>query len=169
MLKQKFRKFTFVKVADELPANMSHFDKGFMGIVKGSYSQLYGTEDIKNYALFVLKNGVIVNEISWYPEEILTLVPYQDRGFAEELLEDYRFGKVKSVVFNADSYVIDKHSRPNDTGWTKVYHAGVMNAFSFQKEGCNAIKISGKVYAAKAYPGYDDPHFMVNFNALLKV
>jgi len=31
-MKQKFRQLTFVKVDDEMPDHMLHFDKGFIGI-----------------------------------------------------------------------------------------------------------------------------------------
>jgi hypothetical protein len=88
-MKQKFKKLTFVKVADEMPPYMSHFDKGFIGIVDGTYSQIYTGNDIYSYALFKIENEKIVNRISWYNEELLTELPEQDRERAEEMIEAY--------------------------------------------------------------------------------
>ena len=88
-MKQKFIKLTFVKVDDEMPEMMSHFDKGFIGIVDGTYSQLYGGNDINSYGLYKVEDGKIVNRISWYYESQLTELEEQDRGKAEDMIEAY--------------------------------------------------------------------------------
>ncbi len=88
-LKQKFRKLTFVKVADKMPSSMSHFDKGFEGIVEGTYSQLYGGDKIDKYCLFVIKDDKIVNRIAWYYESQLTALEEQDSLKAEVMIENY--------------------------------------------------------------------------------
>jgi hypothetical protein len=76
MAKQKFKRFSIVKVDDEMPEEMSHFEKGFLGIVEGTYNQLYGGGDIQQYSLYQLdrKGKKVINTISWYDEEQLTLV-----------------------------------------------------------------------------------------------
>lgn len=86
-MKQKFRKLTFVKVDDEMPQSMSHFDKGFIGIVDGTYSQIYGGDKIDIYSLYKTEEGQVVNRISWYKEYQLTELKDQDREKAEEMIE----------------------------------------------------------------------------------
>jgi hypothetical protein len=87
---QKFGKLSFVRVCDEMPSSMSHFPSGFDAIVDGTYSQLYGGTNVDSYALYQIRDGRIVNRISWYHEDQLTLLPNQDRNKAEELVEEYR-------------------------------------------------------------------------------
>ena len=88
-MKQKFRKFTFVKVDCKMPPMMSHFDAGFIGIVDGTYSQIYGGDDIKSYCLYKVEGDKIVNRISWYYENQLTELEEQDREKAEAMIEAY--------------------------------------------------------------------------------
>lgn len=91
-MKQKFRRFTFVRVGSNMPPEMLHFKKDFDAIVDGSYSQKYGGTDIDSYAMYVLgKDGKINNAIAWYQTELLTALPVQDRLKAEELIEEYNF------------------------------------------------------------------------------
>lgn len=91
MAKQKFPKFSFVKVSKNMPSYMSHFESGFIGIVEGTYRQLYGGSDIKNYALYVLnkKRTKIINQISWYEEDQLTMLKTQDKNLAKNLIGKY--------------------------------------------------------------------------------
>ena len=88
-MKQKFRKLTFVKVDEEMPETMSHFDKGFVGIVEGTYSQIFGGRNIGSYALYKVEGDKIVNRISWYYEHQLTELKEQDRCKAEDMIEVY--------------------------------------------------------------------------------
>jgi len=88
-MEQKFRKLTFVKVADEMPDMMAHFPAGFIGIVDGTYSQIYSGDDVKSYALYQIEDGKIINRVSWYKEHQLTELPSQDREKAEEMIEEY--------------------------------------------------------------------------------
>ena len=88
-MKQKFRKLSFVKVCDEMPQSMSHFDSGFDAVIEGTYSQIYGGKDIYNYSLFKIEDDKIVDSISWYEEEQLTLSESQDRDKAEDMIEEY--------------------------------------------------------------------------------
>jgi hypothetical protein len=73
-MKQKFAMHRFVHVLKVLPETMSHFDNDFDGIVAGTYSQLYGGNDIYSYSLYKIKEGKIVDKISWYNEEQLLKV-----------------------------------------------------------------------------------------------
>ncbi len=90
-MKQKFRQLSFVKVCKKMPEDMKYFDKDFKAIVGGTYSQIYGGRDIDSYSLYQIKDGKIVDELSWYYENQLTLLPDQDRDKAEEMIEDYHF------------------------------------------------------------------------------
>lgn len=90
-MKQKFGKLSFVKVCNEMPDCMKHFESGFDAIVCGTYSQLYGGTNIRSYSLYMLRDGAIVNRISWYLESQLTLLTSQDKDRAEQMIEDYNF------------------------------------------------------------------------------
>lgn len=90
-MKQKFRKLTFVKVCDEMPEEMAHFDSGFIGIVDGTYSQIYGGggRSLTQYALFKVEGDKITGRIAWYYEAQLTALDEQDTLKAEEMIESY--------------------------------------------------------------------------------
>jgi hypothetical protein len=91
--KQKFPRGAKVKVnVSKKKTWMSHFTTGFTGIVEGTYSQLYGGNDVKQYSVFVLDDkGVIVNCIAWYDEDDLTLVKGWDRKRGVDMIEQYEF------------------------------------------------------------------------------
>ena len=89
-MKQKFRKLSRVRVCDEMPDHMSHFDSGFEAIVEGTYSQLYGGGNIRDYSLYKIDSeGKICNNISWYVESQLTETPNQCSREAEDMIESY--------------------------------------------------------------------------------
>lgn len=88
-MKQKFRRLTFVKVADEMPSYMSHFPAGFTGIVKGTYAQLCGGNDTGSYSLYKVDGDKITNSLSWYRENQLTKLEWQDAEKAERMIEEY--------------------------------------------------------------------------------
>ena len=90
-MRQKFGKLRFVRVCQDMPSSMRYFESGFDAIVNGSYSQIYGGTGINAYSLYQIKDDVIVNRLSWYEEDQLTLLPMQDRDRAEEMIEDYNF------------------------------------------------------------------------------
>ena len=90
-MRQKFGKLSFVKVCDEMPPHMQHFQSGFEGVVAGTYSQIYRGTNIDDYSLYVIKDGCIVNRSSWYEVDQLTLMDNQDRDKAEQMIEDYNF------------------------------------------------------------------------------
>ena len=87
---QKFSKYSFVHVGNNMPPEMAHFEKDFDAIVEGTYAQLYWGEDTEDYAVYVLENGVLVNQIAWYSENQLTLLPEQDVGLAKKLIKAYK-------------------------------------------------------------------------------
>lgn len=93
-MRQKFKRFSSVRVCDDMPPQMAHFDSGFDAIVDGTYSQICGGNDIDSYALFKVEGGEVVNRISWYREMQLTAADVQDRDRAEEMVEVYNLGKV---------------------------------------------------------------------------
>ena len=90
-MKQKFPPGTMIRVSKRMPPNMSHFDKDFIGIVEGSYHDLFGGGDAykKSYGIIKLSNrGTVVNCISWYPENLLTaLSDYERLEFYKDALE----------------------------------------------------------------------------------
>jgi len=88
-MKQKFRKLSFVSVSKDMPNHMSHFPSGFDGVIDGSYSQKYGGDNIASYSIYMITDNKIVNCISWYNEDQLTLSPNQDTEKAEEMIEAY--------------------------------------------------------------------------------
>ncbi len=94
-MKQKFRKLSFVHVGNNMPSEMSHFDKDFDAIVDGTFSQIHGGRDIDSYAVFKIKDGKIINWIAWYKEDQLSLLPEQDIYKAEDMIEEYHFRRRK--------------------------------------------------------------------------
>jgi hypothetical protein len=92
-MKQKFAQLTMVHVCKDMPSYMSHFYSDFDGIVRGTYSQIYGGKNIKNYSIYMLdkKQKKIVNCICWYYEHQLTKLKKQNKKKCEELIESYNF------------------------------------------------------------------------------
>lgn len=90
-MKQKFGKNTFVKISDEMPSYMKHFESGINAIVAGTYSQLHGGKKIDSYSLYLVRDSKVVNQCAWYEENQLTELPFQDANKAEEMIEDYNF------------------------------------------------------------------------------
>lgn len=82
---------TFVKVNKSTqPYSSTSKDRyNFIGIVRGTNSQLYNTSDIKSYSVYKLENDKVVNVMSWFDESQLELLDYQDRDLAEEKIEEY--------------------------------------------------------------------------------
>ena len=70
--KQKFKKGTIVRIADDLGESMSHFDKGCLAVVAGTYSQQYGGTNVNSYTLYIIDKRSIVCRCSWYEEHQLT-------------------------------------------------------------------------------------------------
>ena len=84
---QKFFRGHRVRIASEMPQYMSHFPCGGEAIVVGSYSDIYGGNDINSYSLLLIEpyGGMC----SWYEEGQLTLVS-TDRDKGEGLLQLYK-------------------------------------------------------------------------------
>lgn len=90
---------TFVHVDKEMPEWMSHFDKDFDAIIHGSYSDIYGNGNDKNdddneYSVYMIKDGKIVNHISWYYGWQLTPLENQDIEKAIKMIKEYKERKV---------------------------------------------------------------------------
>jgi hypothetical protein len=88
-MKQKFGKLRFVNIVTTNAIQDLINDGAGLAIVEGTYSQLYGGDNIKSYALWIVKDGKVVNRVSWYREEALALAKEQDRDKAEEMIEEY--------------------------------------------------------------------------------
>lgn len=85
---------TFVRVHVDPKKNpeMVLFVSDFDAIVKGSYAYLHhggGKNAEREYSVWALENGRIVNNISWYNEDQLTPTPVQDSGLAAKLVQAY--------------------------------------------------------------------------------
>jgi hypothetical protein len=88
---QKFPRGARVKVTDEMPSSMAHFQKGFEGIVEYTYAQKYNGDNVDSYSLIVLADGgKPVNSISWYKECQLTLIS-DDVEAGEQIIEEYKY------------------------------------------------------------------------------
>jgi len=92
-MKQKFPRGSRVKVDDEMPSMMSHFECGFEAIIQYSDLEEYGYKPnpVIDYSLMQLDgSGKGINLIAWYGEDQLTLV---DDNIAKglQLLEDYKY------------------------------------------------------------------------------
>ncbi len=87
---QKFKRGAFVKVTDEMPPWMSHFEKGFLGIVEYTYAQKYRCGNYNEYCLTQLDDaGKPINSLAWYDENQLTLVD-DDLKAGVRIIEQYR-------------------------------------------------------------------------------
>lgn len=74
-MSQKFEAGDVVRIADEFPPFMSHFDgRGCEAVVVGSYADQYGgsheDDEDTSYTLNIRGHG----RISWYQESMLTLI-----------------------------------------------------------------------------------------------
>lgn len=88
-MKQKFSQLQFVRVGKDSHPEKMYFPTDFDAIVKGTYSQLYGGGNITDYSLYKIRNGKIVDNVSWYEESQLTALEQQDRDKAEGMVEEY--------------------------------------------------------------------------------
>ena len=96
-MKQKFRKFTRVRICNKMPPEMDHFTHNVDAIVNGTYSQQFGGPDINSYSLYLMDgDGVITGYCSWYREDQLTELPDQDREKAEDLIEGYNLDETEN-------------------------------------------------------------------------
>lgn len=91
---QKFRKLSFVRVG-KMPQHMAHFDGEIDAIVDGTFTQIHGGRgqegrSLRQYCLFLVRDGVIYNHVSWYEEDQLTLLTVQDSLLAEQMIETYQ-------------------------------------------------------------------------------
>jgi hypothetical protein len=96
---QKYAMLSFVHVCKEMPSMMSHFESDFDAIVECTYAQKYGCNEssLKDYSLYKIKDGKIVNNISWYYEHQLTLLPEQDTEKALKMISEYTIYKTNRI------------------------------------------------------------------------
>lgn len=70
MKEQKFKHGDVVKIADEMPAWMSHFESGQEVCILSSYRDQFGGDNVNDYTVMFLDGSIC----SWYPESLLTFV-----------------------------------------------------------------------------------------------
>lgn len=114
-MEQKFKRGNLVHIADQLPAYMSHFESGVDVIISASYAEQYGGEDTQNYTVIFPETG---NQISWYPEQSMTLVgeggehlieqAQEKRKHLKELWSSIPYIKdnMESSFFSSDSVLV---------------------------------------------------------------
>jgi hypothetical protein len=85
--------YSFVHVCKNMPEIMRSFPADFDAIIEGSYSQLCDNQNIKEYSLYQINNGIIVDLIAWYKECQLVLLNRQDRLMALEMVEQYLYSR----------------------------------------------------------------------------
>ncbi len=91
--RQKFRRLTFVKVTRG--ERYKQFGKD--AIVHGSYAQLNDDQEddivssapTELYMIYVIEDGVVVEEVGWYGERDLTALKTQDKEKAEKMINQY--------------------------------------------------------------------------------
>lgn len=97
-MRQKFPAYSFVHICKDMPSWMKHFDSDFDGIVKGTYSQIFGKKDINSYEICKIEQGLVVECIAWYEESQLSLLEQQNYILAQEMCEDFIFDPPKKEV-----------------------------------------------------------------------
>lgn len=97
---QKYKQFSCVWVSENLPSCMSHFPSGFIGIVHGTHSQLYGGKNVNDYSVYQVKGGKIVNTFSWYPESTLRNIPYAPKSSVKRMIKNYLFDREYKLLTN---------------------------------------------------------------------
>jgi len=83
----KFAKLTFVRYT----LDSKFGNRGCNCIVQGTFSDWYPdrSEDIDNYALYVVKDDKIAGILVWCFHSDIEMLPVQDRTRAESLVNDY--------------------------------------------------------------------------------
>lgn len=88
-LKQKFRQFSCVVFKHDI-SNDVLFKHMKYAIIRGTYSQLYGGQNVKSYSIYLVnKNNKIYNSCSWSQENVLEQVRRVSKNRAEEMVEEY--------------------------------------------------------------------------------
>jgi len=72
-----------------MPSSMSHFPKGFYGVVEYTYGQKFGGSGVDDYSLIILDDNTPVNSCAWYRENQLTLVE-EDTRLGLKLIKIWR-------------------------------------------------------------------------------
>lgn len=79
-----------VYIAKDMPYEMAHFPSGMNAIVKGTYGEIYGGNEVDLYSLILLdENNKPFTNLSWYKEKQLTLIS-SDVESGRELITKYR-------------------------------------------------------------------------------
>jgi hypothetical protein len=89
-MKKKFKRFSYVHVCKDMPDYMYHFPCSFDGIIGDSSLSTIRQDGrrIFEYSVYKLENGKVIDEISWYQEDQLSLLKEQPRN-GEELIDEF--------------------------------------------------------------------------------
>jgi hypothetical protein len=96
-MKQKFFRGQRVRIADQFPVEMHHFEgRKCDAIIDHSYSDVYGCGNYSDYGLIILPKRGNPYYSAWYPERLLTLVS-DDRVAGEKIIQQHneRITKLK--------------------------------------------------------------------------
>jgi hypothetical protein len=89
---QNFFRGHRVKVTEELPKNMNHFQSGCEAIIIGSYSDIYDSDAVHDHIytlLLLIGNEDLWYTSAWYPEKCLTLMD-NDRDTGENMIQEHK-------------------------------------------------------------------------------
>jgi len=89
-MKQRYNTGDHIMIAKNLGEGMSHFTNDAEAIVKYTYSQKFGGDNIDSYCLFIKDHG----ETSWYHEHQLTLIE-ENRSDLLEIWEKEKEDEIK--------------------------------------------------------------------------
>ena len=109
-MKQKFKKYSLVKIADDLGPHMSHFTSGVEAIVMYTYASKYGGPDNESYGLYLKGSG----ETAWYYENQLTLIDEDGKKYLDLWQEEEDTRKERETdldwIFENGPNIVDKLS-----------------------------------------------------------
>lgn len=117
MSKQKFSRGVRIKVCKEMPEIMLHFHSDFEAIVEGTYAELYGGDNIKEYSLIMLNEvGEPINAVAWYWKSQLTLINDNiEEGL--KIIENYKKYGVSEETKKKWHDWVEKHPNPRIEKW----------------------------------------------------
>lgn len=109
-MKQKFKKYSLVKIADDLGPHMQHFTSGVEAVVMYTYASKYGGSDNESYGLYLKSSG----EAAWYYESQLTLIEEDGKKYLDLWQEEENTRKERETdldwIFENGPEILDKLS-----------------------------------------------------------
>lgn len=109
-MKQKYKEYSLVKVADDLGPHMSHFKSGVEAVVLYTYASRYGGSNNESYGLYLKGSG----ETAWYYENQLTLIDEDGKKYLALWREEENTRKERESnldwIFENGPEILDKLS-----------------------------------------------------------